>query len=69
MGIGGTGDMPRGHGSLSMWGIPFYDRIQRGRVMSQPEDRFGILPSMMSWAETAAKEYGITREEVDRWRS
>jgi acetyl-CoA C-acetyltransferase len=66
-GIGGTGDMPRGHGSLSIWGIPFYDRIQRGRVMSQPEDRFGILPSMMSWAETAAKEYGITREETDRW--
>ena len=47
-GIGGRGDMPRGHGSLSMLGIPFYDRIQRGRVMSQPIDRFGILPSMMS---------------------
>jgi acetyl-CoA C-acetyltransferase len=66
-GIGGTGDRPRGHGSLSMWGIPFYDRIQRGRVMSQPDDRFGILPTMMTWAETAAKEHGITREEVDQW--
>ena len=66
-GIGGRGDMPRGHGSLSMLGIPFYDRIQRGRVMSQPIDRFGILPSMMSWAETAAKEEGISREECDRW--
>ena len=66
-GIGGTGDRPRGHGSLSMWGVPFYDRIQRARVMSQPEERFGLLPSMMSWAETAAKEHGITREEADHW--
>jgi acetyl-CoA C-acetyltransferase len=66
-GIGGKKGMPRGHGDLSIWGIPFYDRIQRGRVMSQPEERYGILPSMMSWAETAAKEEGICREECDRW--
>jgi len=65
--LGGTGDMPKGHGSLSTWGVPMYDRILRARVMSQPEDRFGILPTMMTWAETAAKEYGISREEVDRW--
>lgn len=66
-GIGGKRGMPRGHGDLSMWGIPFYDRIQRARVMSQPEERYGILPSMMSWAETAAKEEDITREECDKW--
>jgi len=66
-GIGGKASMPRGHGDLSIWGLPFYDRIQRSRVMSQPEERFGILPSMMSWAETAAKMYNISREEVDRW--
>ncbi len=66
-GVGGTGDMPRGHGRLSMWVLPFYDRIQRARVMSQPEERFGIMPTMMTWAETAAKEYAIPREEVDRW--
>ena len=40
-GLGGKnhekyGFMPRGHGALAMWGIPFYDRIQRGRVMSSP---------------------------------
>lgn len=35
--LGGTGDMPRGHGSLSTWNIPLYDRILRARVMSQPE--------------------------------
>ena len=66
-GVGGVGDMPRGHGSLSTWGIPMYDRILRARVMSQPEERFGTIPTMMTWAETAAKEYGISREEVDKW--
>ncbi len=66
-GVGGKRGMPRGHGDLAIWGIPFYDRIQRARVMSQPEDRYGVLPSMMSWAETAAKEEGISREECDRW--
>jgi acetyl-CoA C-acetyltransferase len=71
-GIGGKSDpkwgfMPRGHGSLSLWGLSLYDRIQRARVMSQPIDRFGELNSMMTWAETAAREEGISREEADRW--
>ena len=61
------GFFPRNHGSLDLWGIPFYDRIQRGRVMAQPIDRFGELNSMMTWAETAAKNENITREEVDEW--
>jgi len=61
------GFMPRGHGALSMWGIPFFDRIQRARVMSQPVERFGELNSMMTWAEAAAREEGITREAADRW--
>lgn len=65
-GIGGTGDMPRGQGSLSTWGLPFYDRILRARVMSQPEERFGVIPTMMTWGESAAKEYGITRAECDK---
>lgn len=66
-GIGGRRGMPRGHGDLSLWGIPLYDRIQRARVMSQPVERYGVLPAMMSWAETAAKEEGITREACDLW--
>lgn len=71
-GLGGRNDekwgfMPRGHGALSMWGIPLYDRIQRARVMSQPIERFGELNSMMTWAETAAKKEGITREQADKW--
>ena len=71
-GVGGRKDpkwgfFPRHHGSMSLWGLPFYDRIQRGRPMHQPIEKFGELNSMMAWAETAAKEEGITREEVDRW--
>ena len=66
-GVGGKRGMPRGHGELSIWGIPFYDRIQRARVMSQPEERYGVLPAMMSWAETAAKEENISREACDEW--
>lgn len=71
-GLGGKKDekwgfMPRGHGALSMWGIPLYDRIQRARVMSQPIDRYGELNSMMTWAEKAAKKEGVSREEADQW--
>ncbi len=71
-GVGGGRDprwgfMPRGHGSLDMWGIPLFDRIQRARVMSQPIERFGELNSMMTWAEAAAREEGITREAADAW--
>lgn len=71
-GLGGKRDprwgfMPRGHGSLAMWGLPLFDRIQRARVMSQPIERFGELNSMMSWAEEAARREQITREEADRW--
>jgi acetyl-CoA C-acetyltransferase len=65
--VGGAGDAPRGHGSLSTWSMPLYDRILRGRVLSQPISRFGVLPTMMTWAETAATEHKIPREEVDRW--
>ena len=65
--MGGTGDMPKGHGSMSTWSTPLYDRILRARVMSQPVSRFGYVPSMITWAEAAAKEYDLTREEVDTW--
>ena len=71
-GIGGKTDpkwgfFPRQHGSMALWGIPFYDRIQRGRPMHQPIERFGELNSMMTWAETAAKKENISRAEADQW--
>jgi acetyl-CoA C-acetyltransferase len=66
-GVGGSKGMPRGHGDMSIWGLKFYDRIQRARVMSQPEERYGVLPAMMTWAETAAETENISREECDQW--
>lgn len=71
-GIGrGTGisfpDAPRGHGSQKLFGIPIYDRIQRSRPMHQPADKFGEIVSNVVWAENAAKEIGLTREECDKW--
>ena len=71
-GVGGGTDSkwgfsPRNHGSLALWGLPFYDRIQRGRPRHQPIERFGELNSMMTWAEAAAKKEGISREEADQW--
>ncbi|NNG01183.1 MAG: acetyl-CoA C-acyltransferase [Desulfobacteraceae bacterium] len=71
-GVGGKNDpkwgmMPRGHGALPMWGFPFFDRIQRARVMSQPIERFGELNSMMSWAEKAASNEDVTRSQADEW--
>jgi acetyl-CoA C-acetyltransferase len=71
-GVGGRTDpkwgfFPRQHGSLGLWGLPFYDRIQRGRPMHQPIERFGELNSMMTWAETAAKNENISRAACDAW--
>ena len=66
-GVGGRSGMPRGHGDLSIWGLRFFDRIQRARVMSQPKERYGVLPAMMTWAETAAREEEITRKACDQW--
>ncbi|MGB5749504.1 MAG: acetyl-CoA C-acyltransferase, partial [Desulfobacterales bacterium] len=66
-GVGGRQGMPRGHGDLSIWGLKLYDRIQRARVMSQPEERYGVLPAMMTWAETAALEENISRDACDQW--
>ncbi len=69
-GVGGKNDpkwgfFPRQHGSMALWGIPFYDRIQRGRPNHQPIERFGELNSMMTWAETAAKNEKVTRQQCD----
>ncbi|MFZ5585228.1 MAG: thiolase family protein [Thermodesulfobacteriota bacterium] len=71
-GLGGRVDpkfgfMPNGHGAMGIWGVPFFDRIQRARPMSQPISRYGELNSMMSWAENAAKAEGITRAAADQW--
>ena len=44
-----------------------HDRLSRGRVMSQPIARFGVISGMIETAENLAKDYGITREEADAY--
>jgi acetyl-CoA C-acetyltransferase len=45
----------------------FHDRLIRGRVMSQPIERFGVISGMIETANNVAADYGITREECDEY--
>ncbi|WP_198968721.1 acetyl-CoA C-acetyltransferase [Xylophilus sp. ASV27] len=47
--------------------VRFYDRLDRGRERSQPEERFGRISGMIETAETLAREYQISREDADRF--
>ncbi len=47
-------------GDMVMW-----DRLTRGRLMSQPIERFGIITGMIETAENLAQDYDISREEAD----
>jgi len=44
-----------------------HDRLTRGRVMSQPIARFGVISGMIETAENLAKDYNITREQADQY--
>lgn len=44
-----------------------HDRLSRGRVMSQPIARFGVISGMIETAENLAKDYGISREDADAY--
>lgn len=45
--------------------VTLHDRLDRGRVRSQPQERFGYISGMPETADTLAHEYEITREEAD----
>ncbi len=45
--------------------VTLHDRLERGRVRSQPEARFGKISGMIETAENLAKEYQISRDEAD----
>ncbi len=47
--------------------VTLHDRLERGRVRSQPEARFGVISGMIETAENLAKEYQISREEADQY--
>ena len=47
--------------------LTLHDRLTRGRVMSQPIDRFGVISGMIETAENLARDYAITREQADAY--
>jgi acetyl-CoA C-acetyltransferase len=47
--------------------MTLHDRLTRGRVMSQPQERFGVISGMIETAENLAKDYSISREACDAY--
>ena len=47
--------------------LTLHDRLTRGRLMSQPVERFGVISGMIETAENLAKDYGIGREACDAY--
>ncbi len=47
--------------------VTMHDRLARGRVMSQPISRFGVISGMIETADNLARDYNITREQSDEY--
>src|SRR3546814_324973 len=47
--------------------LTLHDRLTRGRLMSQPVERFGAISGMIETAENLAQDYGITRDAADAY--
>jgi len=47
--------------------VVMHDRLARGRVMSQPIERFGVISGMIETADNLARDYQISREEADEY--
>jgi acetyl-CoA C-acetyltransferase len=47
--------------------MTLHDRLSRGRAMSQPIERCGVISGMIETAENLAKDYGISREACDAY--
>jgi acetyl-CoA C-acetyltransferase len=45
----------------------FHDRLTRGRIMSQPIARYGVISGMIETANNLAKDYNISREACDEY--
>ena len=52
-------------GGVRAGNVTLHDRLTRGRVMSQPVQRFGVISGMIETAENLAKDYNISREHCD----
>ena len=55
----------KARGGARMGDMVMWDRLTRGRLMSQPIERFGVISGMIETAENLAKDYEITREQSD----
>lgn len=47
--------------------VTMHDRLARGRVMSQPISRFGVISGMIETADNLARDWNITREQSDEY--
>ncbi len=47
--------------------VTLHDRLERGRVRSQPEARFGPISGMIETAENLARDYQISRDQADAY--
>jgi acetyl-CoA C-acetyltransferase len=54
-------------GGVRAGNMVLHDRLTRGRVMSQPSSRFGVISGMIETAENLAKDYNISREACDEY--
>ena len=55
----------QGRTGVKAGSIELHDRLARGRMMSQPIERFGVITGMIETADNVARDYRITREECD----
>ena len=56
-----------GRSGVKAGSIELMDRLARGRLMSQPIERFGVITGMIETANNVARDHGITREECDAY--
>ena len=57
----------KGRTGVKAGSIELHDRLARGRLMSQPIERFGVITGMIETADNVARDHGITREECDAY--
>ena len=55
----------QGRKGVRLGDMVLHDRLTRGRLMSQPIERFGVITGMIETAENLAKDYSISREASD----
>jgi acetyl-CoA C-acetyltransferase len=52
-------------GGVKAGNVELWDRLSRGRLLSQPVERFGVISGMIETAENLARDYDVTREQAD----